>query len=267
MLDYCDDSNGSVGYIMNQGVNTIEYAINARIELTAKEQKRLFDVILKEAMKEHYNGWSDWRFGLLKICTLFTQENDLWKKLEKQLESLEQKAGTSWSDEFDKTQIKLLQLVIIERCEGPEAARKFIYENLHHSDFREKAIQLEFEKGDYEKVIQLCLDGEDVDQGTRPGLVKQWKDHRYKAYVLLGDIEKQRQLALELLFQGEFSYYAKLKGLYKQNEWGEIQSIIIERYKKQPFQERVYLEVLKEENMAAYILEFCKKRIYYIKEL
>lgn len=267
MLQYCDDSNGTVGDVMNEAVHTIELAITTNMnQLNEKEQKKLFDAILKEALKNYYDGWTDWRFGLLNICTKFSQNRDLRKKLEKQLEALFQAADQSWSGKFEKEQVKLLQLNIIETCDGVEAAEKFIYENIALSDFREKAITIEFRKGEYEKVIQLCLDGEKVDQEFA-GLVYQWKEHRYQAYEMLGDIEKQRQLAKELLYPNNFKYYLKLKGLYSSNEWEVVLKTMIEEFEKQSYQPSIYLEIIKEENLTSKILEYCKNRSAYITDL
>ncbi|WP_335384586.1 hypothetical protein [Neobacillus drentensis] len=40
-------------------------------------------------------------------------------------------------------------------------------------------------------MIQLCVDGEQADTKYR-GLVHQWREYRYQAYELLGDIEQQK---------------------------------------------------------------------------
>ena len=204
---------------MNWAIRTIDDAVITSLpNLNDKEKKGLFDAIIKEALKAHYDGWSDWRYALLKTCTNYSPVKDLRIKLEKQLESLQARPESTWHDRYEKTQIKLLQFEIIERCDGADRAEKFIYENILENEFREKAIALELGKGDYKKVIQLCLDGEEADKVYR-GLVHKWKEYRYQAYEMIGDIEQQKQLARELLFTNEFSYYLKLKELYPENEW------------------------------------------------
>jgi hypothetical protein len=208
MIQYCDDSNGGVSFIMNRAISTIEQAVSTALEnLDEKEQKKLFEVILKEALKKQYDGWSDWRYGLLNVCAIFSHKKDLRNKLEKQLDTLEQKAGTSWSEEYEKQQVRLLQFEIIEKCDGPSAAEKFIYKNIKISDFREKAITRALENSDYEKVLELSISGEEVDKSYR-GLVHKWKEYRYQAFEGLGDLENQRELANELLFNNEYSYHS-----------------------------------------------------------
>ncbi len=267
MLQYSDDSNGGVGFIMNRAISTVEQAVMTDMEhLDEKEQKKLFEIILKEAMKKQYDGWSDWRFGLLNVCTIFSPKKDLRKKLEKQLVVLEQSAGTSWSANHDKKEIKLLQFEIIERCDGTEAAEQFIFENINLSDFREKAITIALEKGDYEKVLELGISGEEVDKSFR-GLVHKWREYCYQAYEGLDDVENQRKLAYEFLFKNEYSYYAKLKELYKQDEWAEVLGQIIETFEKERYQSTVYTEILKEEKLAKQMIEYCKKHKPLIMDL
>lgn len=267
MIQYCDDSNGGVSFIMNRAISTIDQAVTTALEhLDEKEQKKLFEVILKEALKKQYDGWSDWRFGLLNVCAIFSHKKDLRKKLEKQLEMLEQKAGTSWSEEYEKKQVKLLQFEIIEKCDGTSAAEKFIYKNIKISDFREKAITRALENGDYEKVLELSISGEEVDKSYL-GLVLKWREYRYHAYVGLGDVENQRKLAYEFLFNNKYSYYVKLKELYEQDEWTEVLGRLIEAFEKERYQSTVYIEILKEEKLTKQIIEYCKKHKSLIMDL
>ncbi|MBT2697469.1 hypothetical protein J7E79_08590 [Bacillus sp. ISL-40] len=252
---------------MNWAIRTIDDAVIASLpNFNEKEKKGLFDAIVKEALKEHYNGWSDWRYALLKICTYYSPIKDLRKKLEKQLKSLFEKTESSWSERFEKTQIKLLQFEIIERCDGVDAAEKFIYENIKHTEFREKAIANELGKGDYKKVIQLCLDGEKADAEYR-GLVHKWRVYRYQANELLGDIEQQKQLARELLFKNEFTYYLKLQELYAANEWDVTLKKLVDDFKKMEYQPSVYLSILKEENLSDELLNYCQNHISSITDL
>ncbi|MEY2191912.1 hypothetical protein AB7942_04120 [Neobacillus sp. BF23-41] len=249
------------------GIRTIDDAVIASLpNFNEKEKKGLFDAIVKEALKEHYNGWSDWRYALLKICTYYSPIKDLKKKLEKQLKSLFEKTESSWSDRFEKTQIKLLQFENIERCDGVDATEIFIYENIQHSEFREKAIANELGKGEFKKVIQLCLDGEKADAEYR-GLVHKWREYRYQTYELLGDIEQQKQLARELLFTNEFTYYLKLKELYPANEWDDALNKIVDDFKKMKNKLPVYLSILKEENLTAELLTYCQSNIRSIIDL
>jgi hypothetical protein len=268
MLQYSDDSSGTVGSLIEESISLIDKAAAEGIDkLNNAKQKKLFDAIMKEALNDRYEGWSNWRFDLLKPCTYFCDNADFRRKLENQLEAmLENLTDTSWSDEYDKENVKLLQLEIIERCDGREKADQFIKENIHYSEFREKAIARAFQKEEFDEVVKLCLEGEEADNNYL-GLMKKWKEHRFRAYELLGDLENQRELALELLFQQDYAYYLKLKKLYLQEEWDGILKGIVERFKKQQYQSYVYEKILIEENLTAEMLEYCKRNIYTITNL
>lgn len=258
MLNFSDDSNGTVGSVIRTTINTMEEAIESAIDfLNQTEQKKLFELIVKEALHNRYDDWSEWRMDLLGLCISFCNNIYLRTKLESHLEMLMKKTDpSSWSSEYDKKELKKLQLAIFEQFDDPEKVERFIYDNIHHSDFREKVILLEMKKRVYDKVISLCLEGEKANQ--RPGLVKQWKEYRYQAYEQLGDVENQKELAKELLFGNDFGYYSILKRLYSLNEWKEELSKIVEEFQKQPYQTDAYLSILKAEQLTEQILEYCK---------
>lgn len=261
MLQFADDSNGSVGDIIRNSYYVIDHAIDTNFDnLDAAKQKKLFQMIVKEASHKRYNDWSESRVELLKVCVYFCNNNDLRAKLESQVDSLMEHADR----DYEMKELKLLQLGIIEQCEDQESAEKFIYENIHISDFREKAIECEMEKGNYEKVISLCLEGE--SEKKWPGLVKQWKKYRFQAYEHLGNVEKQREIAKELLFDDDFKFYAKLKELYPVAEWKDVLNGILEELPKRSWS-NTYLSIILEERLTEHILEYCNKNKSYITDL
>src|SRR6185312_1897565 len=108
---------------MDVAIQTIDNAVDTNLDrLNDKEQKEIFELIMKEALKEDYRDWSDWLFALLWICTYFSPLKNLRERLEKRLESLLEKKESSWGVESDKKHVKLLKLEIIERCDGAAAA-------------------------------------------------------------------------------------------------------------------------------------------------
>jgi hypothetical protein len=267
MLDFSDDSNGSISPVLDKAVLTVGQAVTSSLEhLTEKEQNKLFDLILKESLKAQYDSWDDWRFSLLEICVQFIHIGDLRKKLEMKLIALEEKAGTSWNKDFTKKRLKLLQLGVIEKCDGMDEAEKFIYENIHYSDFREKAIIRAFNRGEFKKVVELCVYGEENDVMYH-GLVAKWRNYRYQAYEELADTDNQRKLAYELILSNDFSYYLKLKELYNRDEWEEILNTLLEVLEKDHYQSPVYLRVLKQENLTDRLLNYCSRYKSYISEL
>ena len=114
---------------------------------------------------------------------------------------------------------------------------------------------------EYKKVVQLCIEGEAVDKDYR-GLVKDWKEYRYKAYEMLGEVEEQRQLAKELLFKGEFIYYQELKKLYSSGEWETVLKEILIEFGRQKYQPSAYVSILIQENLTAELLRYFVRIIF-----
>ena len=86
----------------------------------------------------------------------------------------------------------------------------FSKKNLKYTSMREILIKRYMKEEKYQEVIQLTEEGEKKDQNY-PGLVKKWQDERYKAFKVLGIVEKQKDLAQKLLLEGDFSYYVDCK--------------------------------------------------------
>jgi hypothetical protein len=268
MLQYSDDSNGVIGAVIVESLVIIDEAVVAGIPILDESQhKKLFHTILKEADNKRYKDWSDWHISLLAICIYFAKNENFRLTLKNNLNRiLENITGNSWSSEYEKTNIKLLQLKLIELYDEEEIALQFITDNIQYSPFRERAIANSFANRNYQEVIRLCEEGEKADKQYR-GLELQWKKYRLQAYEGLGDIIGQRELLLEFLYHNQYQYYLKLKELYQPNQWGEIQQEILATFEKRPHPPSAYLEILKVEKMNDKLLEYCMNHIAFIQSL
>lgn len=118
------------------------------------------------------------------------------------------------------------------------------------------------------KIIKGCralYRGEEADKDYR-GLVKDWKEYRYKAYEMLGEVEEQRQLAKELLFKNEFIYYQELKKLYSAGEWELVLKEILTEFGRQKYHSSAYVSILLQENLTAELLRYCQDNVLTITE-
>jgi hypothetical protein len=267
MLQFCDDSNGEVGQVINESINIIHDAVDGDLEiLSDREQEQIFEAILNEALHSRYDGWSDLRFDLLHTLLLFAENERFRVELEKQFNMLlENVDEDSWSAKYEKDRIKELQLELIEYNESEEKAAEFIQNNIESYTFREKAVLRLLEKESYQEVIRLCEEGEEVDNNY-PGIVRMWKTYKLQAYEELGDIEKQRELMLEFLTENDFTYYSKLKELYEPNEWQTVLQKILHKLESEKYIPSAYIEILKEEKLTDKLLEYCKQQTSSIVE-
>ena len=102
---------------------------------------------------------------------------------------------------------------------------------------------------------------------TYRGLVHKWKKYELQAYEKLGDINNQRELALEFLYGNDFSYYAKLKELYEPNEWKNTLQKIMITFENQSYIPSAYVEILKVEKLHSKLLEYCKEHLSSIQSM
>lgn len=266
VLEYCDDSDGSVGMVIEEGINTVnEFALVIAEKSPPAEQQQVFKLIFKEAMDRRYDEWFDWRLELLQACTVFCGSPELREQLEQILEKMAKKlAGHGHHRIYNIQRIKLLQFELIERFDTREKAEAFIKENISYSQFREKAIAGAMRKKQYEEAIRLCLAGEEADKGYF-GLINKWREFRYLAHEKSGDMENQRKLAMEFALDGYFEYYLKLKQFYEPHEWQPVVESIIKRFLEMQYTPAAYTKILIEEGLTAKLLEYCRKNIREIE--
>jgi uncharacterized Zn finger protein len=261
MILYCDDSAGTVGQVIHEAIFTVKDAVQEGADtLSESEQKKILELILKEAQNKRYQEVNDeWSYDLIQACIPLSSNIENRKLIESVLLNLLRPlTKNSWNYEY----IKSIQLEIIEQNDRYEDAEKFIFDNIEISEFREKAIKNYLHQGYYEKVVELCLEGEKSDK-TRPGLIIKWKNHRYVAYEKMGKTIRQSELAIELLLQGEYRYFDIIKRLTPPEQWEKLFQEILSGLKNS----RIYVNVLIDENQTVLLLDYCKQNPYDIVNL
>ncbi|MFE8700667.1 SWIM zinc finger domain-containing protein [Cytobacillus sp. FJAT-54145] len=267
MIQYCDDSSGFVGSVIDESFGIIDQALSiGGTQLKESQQKKLFDAVLNEANHKRYEGWSEWQLRLLGACVHLAANQKFRNKLEIQLNGMLENSSDSWSSKYETENIKLLQLELIEKFDGEERALHFINENIHLSPFRKKVLERLLKVGNYREVISICEEGEVVDKEYR-GLVKIWKEYRLKAYAGLGDVKMQRELMLQFLYGSDYSYYNELKNLYPSADWPAMLEEILTTFEKERYPSSAYLEILKEERLYEKILQYCNNHLSSIQHL
>jgi len=268
MLQYCDDSSGFVGEVIDESLAIIDEGASASALVFASDDKeKIFTAIIKEACQNRYDGWSDWRNSLLESCIYFADDKKRRKKLEDIFaEMIKGEAEDLWSTKYTEEQIKLLQLKIIQMYESIDKLEAFLQKNMKYSSFREKVINMQLEKSNYAEVIALCNQGEEADK-EYAGLVTLWKKYRLRAYEKLQDIENQRELSRELLMDNHFEYYHQLKSLYDSDVWQSILEKILDEMTQKRYLPTAYLQILIEEKLTNKMFEYCKQHPASIQEL
>ncbi len=268
LLQYCDDSGGEVGMVVDEALDKIDTAILEGVDhLNDLEKIDIVQQLIDASRKNSYKGWSEWRFALLEFCVSFCDSIECRKMLEEELEQILAESNSDrWSASYDRKQIKLIQLELIEQFETAEKRNMFLEKNIDSSEFRERVIQDNFNQASYDKVIELCLDGEKKDKQSL-GLVHKWQHYRFQAYKALQDETKQKSLGMSLLLEGNYDYFLILKQLYNQEEWSQVLEYITDNLSQTRLRGTIYVRILIEEGLTDKLLTYCENSPIEIEHL
>lgn len=158
--------------------------------------------------------------------------------------------GDNWSAKHNAETAQKYKLEIMSKCGSPEDQIKFMYENVSNPDFRNRLIQMAWDKADYHEVLKLAGDGVNHD-AEYAGLVSDWHKWEYKAYHKIGDKVNELQLARYFFFEGgrwdenEYSMesmYSSLKTLVLKDEWAKyVETLISEAQGKKDIIRLLYI--------------------------
>ena len=263
-FQYADDSGGEIGHLVRLILDTLE-----DISLEAKGNihgTSIFAKLMTLAGSEVFDGWEDFRIDLLNVSLIFADDDILREEIWKTVESL---IREEYGDEFTKYKNEsLLQLLyqLIDEYGTEEEAIEFLQSHLHLPSFREELINKHVLEKNYQKVLEVALEGEGQDY-QYAGLVSRWKKYRYQAYKSLGMREEQESLARELFFKGDFDYYQELKELAAGGQTESYEDLKQELKHRQGWHtDRLFLQLIEAEDDKEELLEFIRGNPEYVEE-
>ena len=211
-FQYADDSDGDVGYLVSETIDLIGEIISYNEDIDININEELFKKLLSKSENKIFDDWTDYRIDMLGLCAEAATTEDLRDKLKIKLNYLIDKNSNNEYMKYSNESMLHILFNMVNKYGTKKEAEQFIKDNLKFSSFRELFINKYLEEKNYEKVIELALEGEKQDKRFA-GLILKWKQIRYLAYKELSMKDDQRNLAKELLFQGKFEYYKELKEL------------------------------------------------------
>jgi hypothetical protein len=258
LIQDADDSDGFIGGVISSCYDYLGEIVGCK-EISQEQKEKISEEMLKEAAHKRFDGWTDWRYDLVELCSKLADTPVIRKKVENYLAKKIEDENDAWSQNYLKERIALIRLNMIQQNDGSAAAHAFIYENLKIPALRRLAIMDAMNKKEYDQVIKLTLFDENKESGF-PGRISQWKEFRYEAYCQSGMLAEQRNLAKEFVLNGSFEYYLKLKNTYTGSEWKTIYPGIINDLEKQKgyFYKDNYTRILIEEGENRKLLNYVK---------
>ncbi|WP_425447277.1 SWIM zinc finger family protein [Dethiothermospora halolimnae] len=258
-FQYADDSGGVIGSLIIEIIDSMEEVIMKSKSLDRSIREKMFEKLLTQVDNRVFEGWEDYRIDIIAICAEFADVKPFRDRLLNKIKSWVDKNNDDQYKKYSSERMLMILYNIIQQYGEQNEAERFIKDNLKFSSFRELLIEKYMEKENYNKVIELALDGEKNDKHFR-GLVSKWKELRYVAYKKLLLKQEQEKLAKELFFSGEYEYYKELKELHKGNE-EELYNALKQELKSSNGWHRrdIYLKLIVDEKDLEEIMEYVRQ--------
>lgn len=234
----CDTADDE-GWIDNSIENAfaVFYAL-AEADLSDKQHNELFDYLLtlyESGLIEE----RDCCFTSLASCIKLVRTGQEKNKIKSILERIKP-SGKRWDWKYSKAQE--LMLALIEKTESPDAAVRFMENNLSNPLFRAELIENALKANDYAKVERLAGEGIAQDEKESPGLADDWRNYLLIAYRQTGDTQNTVRWARYFLihasnpYHPSAYYYQLLKSLIPREQWNKyVNGLIYDiKTKRQP---------------------------------
>ncbi|XID90345.1 hypothetical protein ACF3MZ_17530 [Paenibacillaceae bacterium WGS1546] len=249
-FQYADNSDGDIDMLVEETLEHIWEMSNSLDPQDSLVRERFFERLFSASRSRIVQEYEDSQIALFRICSELADTEKHREKLKSAIEN--QLAVNANNEALYKILFRL-----IRDYGSSEEADNFVQEHLSFTFFRELAIKKCMENQDYERAIELSKEGERQDQQL-PGLLSKWKAARYEACKKLSLRQEQESLAKELLFGGDYAYYAELESLFEGDKEELYRSILAELKQANHLRARhVYLQLISDkkdfEEMMVYV--------------
>lgn len=171
----------------------------------------------------------------------------------------EKKDNSEFYLAFEQKRQDMVILKVVESLEGKSAARAFIDARLETDAFRKLAIEEDMAEGHFDRAERLCLEKIARLELRGYGRPPEWWYILYDIYEKTNNRQKLISTAKSLLFQGDQSYYNKLKALYQQSgEWEQTYPVLRSELKLS-LPTHSYMRILGQENEHVLLFEQVKE--------
>ncbi|MCI9387931.1 MAG: hypothetical protein K1W36_09080 [Lachnospiraceae bacterium] len=223
LASYADSSSGMLTDVILCTYDLIGKCTKEIEKQDKKMRNEALDIIIKEARKNAFDGWTDWRYDLLKCGICLCDEKNA-QKLEKVFDILLERAQEDSFPDYTKKEDMITRYLLHRHLYGKETVREELYQNISVKELRRIAISDALEEGQYGEAEQLCLEqaNEESAWHYRSSDPEDWNNILYDIYVAANDTEKQIAQAKKLLLMGNEKFWEVLKQIYSQNNaWNE----------------------------------------------
>ncbi|MDN7227334.1 SWIM zinc finger family protein [Planococcus sp. N064] len=167
---------------------------------------------------------------------------------------------------YTEERFHMYQLAILRQQGRQELVEAFYTKYRHYPAIRKAQVRQALDAGEFEKVIRLCDESEQLDANFA-GLLNDWKKLRFEAYEGMGNTEELIGLSFEFALDGEEEYYYKLRSLVDVERWPEKLEALLAEMKSRPRSRPLYLSILIDEKRLEELLDYCRTDVSAIEHL
>ena len=263
LASHADSSSGMLTDVI---MCTYELIDKCTKEIEKKDQQmrdQALALIIKEAKKSVFDGWTDWRYDLLKSGICLCDEKSA-KKLEKVLDTLLEISQEDYFPEYTKKEDLIVRYLLYRHLYGKKNMQKELYQNISINELRIIAIKDAMEEKNYDEAEKLCLEKANAENTWhyRSGDPEDWNNMLYDIYKIANNTEKQIAQAKKLLLMGNGKFWEVLKQIYKEcGAWNENYESLLDELKDSK-RTVCYRSVLISENEKKRLLEDVMENLY-----
>lgn len=226
-LEFSDDSSGDIGFAIESAYTLLSQVADCELQAGARE--KLFEYCLETYQKGIFSGW-DWHNGILFIAAQLISSEKEGKRI---LGLLNLK--NSHESDFQDSEARKIELRIIQKIDGAEAAIRYMEAHVKIPDFRRELIKISLADKDFERAVELANDGISTDSKRYPGLVSEWRENLLDIAILQEDrsqIVKRARLLFTENFRHTRNYYDIMKANLPESDWkGFVEELILDLVK------------------------------------
>ncbi|ALS79587.1 SWIM zinc finger family protein [Planococcus kocurii] len=268
MMQMADDSGADISSTINESLAKIDKTLAEWPEqLDESTVDHMLELLYPHILFHLKQDIIDVAGDLLQSVLLWNEKGDFADKfydfIEKVIGSREmQNQSYSYTEE----QFRMCQLVILQQAGDQQAIESFCMKHHRYSGIRKAQILQALDAGEFEKVIRLCAESEQLDVKSA-GLIQDWKKLRFRAYEGMGNKAGMVDLSYQFALDGEQEYYNKLRSLVVVEDWPKKMEAMLAEMKMRPRCRPLYLGILIDEKRFAELLDYCEKDVAAIERL
>ena len=255
LADEADSRSGSLGWTVHAAMETVTLALSSLVE-SREDRAKWVRRLLETAQDPVFEGWTDWRYELLRRTAVLANEQNEDAFYET-LANLSDRRWESFQDgpRYDE-QDKQIRYYVIRHAHGAEEGRAYLERNLEVDEFRLILAKEYMEEGNYAAAEALCRERLAKEEQSRSRqLPGRWDLLLYEIYQAWGNREKQIRQSRALALMGAEGFYQITKGLLAEDgRWQETYPEFLAELKAaRPAYE--YMEILKLEGEIPLLME------------